>query len=360
MSIVKGEYSEPFVEEEGDDKDLEKDMSAANTDMLTSHEPAHSNSPAKPGNVKNLVSLTKSQVYEAIIKKYYTENLDITKNIYNFVKSVNDKCMENKETVTQDTLSKAFSILDNLVKGEATEVVEASTETPADAEKPVVEEIVKSEELEFAKSLHAEGLTKEACVEGMIRKGYGYTSSLEAIEKVIAEAPAKDVETTLLKSEDVAKLVLADVTKSLNDTISKSLDPITDIMKSGFGAVNDLLKAQENENTLLKSQIDTLVTRLERVENTPVGTRSVRNVAQLDKFAKSEDAGALQEGFRTVSISDDIAKSQIMGEFETNFDLAKSQDEKQLWGGAMSRMETCGLAHVDPKILNHLKIKLTN
>lgn len=357
MNIVKGEYTDPLVDEE--ETDIEKEMSAANTNILAPEDVEHSKKP-----VKNLVGLTKSQVFEKIIDRYELKDFVFINNIYNFVKSIKDNNMESTaNSITPETLEKALTLLDSISKGEVPTI--EKSETLVDEKS---EEVKKSDEMfAFAKGMYGEGKTKDECVEGMIRKGYGLVESQTTVESVISQAEAlkenggaiSNETAPIVKSEDVAKLVLDEISKSLNDTIGKSLDPLNDQIKKGFGAVNDLFKSQGKENEILKGQLNTITERLKKVEDTPITSRSVRNVAALDKFAKSENGDA-PDGFRQVHVGDKIEKGIILGELESNFDLSKSNSEKEIWGDAMRTVEAVGLAGLDPNIAKRLKIQLVS
>lgn len=352
VDIVKGEYSELDPKEgEEDEDEIEKDMTAEGTQNLTCHDPAATQK--KP---KNLVGLTKSQVFEKISDRYEIKDFVFINKIYNFVKSIKDETMADEKKITPETLEKALSLLDAISKGETTEDVGETTTTTTTAAPVVVE---KSEEFEFAKSLVTEGLAKEACIEGMIRKGYSYTSSLENVDRAIAEKPAADGSETTLNASDIAKSVLLELEKSMKDTIGNSLTPLNEKIVKGFSVVSELMKSQSEENTILKSELSKLTERISTIEKTPIPGKSARNVPAIDRFVKSEDGGAsLPAGFREVNINDSIEKSIVMGEIESNFDFAKSDTEKKIWGDAMSKVQLGGLAQLDPNVARHLKIKV--
>lgn len=365
MSIVKGGYDTPFVddEEETDENtpDEQKSMD------IPAVAPTMPESVQHAGKIKNL---TKAQVYEAIIDKYgiYDENFVFINNIYNFVKSVNDKYMADSTGISQETLEKAFSILNNIEKGEKSEEVAQATPAQEAQAQPEATDIQKSENaehVEMAKALYSGGKSKDECVEDMVRKGLSLSASQTAVESAISQintlkengGQIESQTSPIVKAEDVAKLVLDDISKSLQDSISKSIDPLSTDIRKGFGAVNELFKAQEQENTMLKKSLDELTARLEKMEQSPLTAKSVRNVSALEKFAKGNESAPL-EGYRQVSVSDVIEKSSILNELSTNQDLAKSNEEKELWGREIRKIEIAGLQHMSPEMQRRMKIQL--
>lgn len=358
MSIVKGEYAEAFVDDEEEDDEKKKAIDTAAI------------APATPESVDGVKKvLSKSEVYESIIDTYGITNFEFVKNIYNFVKSVNVKLfgMENKQEITQDTLNKAYGILDSLAKGETPVdgVKDAGSEagnTEAGAAAPgsgdAIQKSEDAEALEFAKSMYAEGKTKDECVEGMIRKGYSLTVSQGAVESVIAEANAKkeggDVTqqgTSIMKSEDVQSITDS-IVKSLENTMGVKLAPVQEQIVKGFGAVNDLFQAQNQENNFLKSKLDEVSGRLTQLENTPMPRKSLTNANAIDKFQKSEGGENGAGAVRTVSVSNKIQKSMLADEM---FDAFTKSQNPEL-GDAITTFESANF--LSPAMCKQFNVQL--
>lgn len=278
LSIIKGEYSEPFVEE----KQVEVVVEV----------------------------LTKSQVFDLIFDKYTTD-IEKSKTIFTFIQTVNEKLFKMaNDKITQDTLKKAFELLDaSLIKSEdndnlttttTTEEIsknEESTTTTTTTEK-VDDEVEKAkkteEEMEaMAKSLVKSGKSKEECVNDMVEKGFNLEKTQSTVEKVLAEYKSQQ------DGGDIAKLSKS--LETLSNTISKSIDEQSTLLKGlvdelnpRFKALGEILKHNSEGSEMIKSNIDelsksfeALQERIKTVEEEPFPKRSVTNVRHLERFDKS-------------------------------------------------------------------------
>lgn len=111
MSIVKGEYSDPYVEEEDEDED---DMDKA---MMVNPDINPESVEGRGNRKKVLKNLEKSEIYDAILDQFSFENNEQVDRVFELVNIIHSKM--KKPEITNETLQKAFSILENdLLKSE--------------------------------------------------------------------------------------------------------------------------------------------------------------------------------------------------------------------------------------------------
>lgn len=138
MSIVKGEYADSFVEEEDEEDDMDKAMTV-NPDINP-----ESVEGARRGK-KVLKQLEKSEIYGAIIDRFAFESNAQIDQVFDLVNLIHIKM--SKTNVTQESLSKAFSILeDGLFKGEADGEFNKSLDQENDDQEDDEKEVAKGEE----------------------------------------------------------------------------------------------------------------------------------------------------------------------------------------------------------------------
>lgn len=293
LSIIKGEYSEPFIEDDEteDEKkerlakeEREKSMGTGNVPMPESVE----GKPKKQ--VEDDVILTKSNVYDRIFSTYTTE-IEKSNQIYTFIDSVTKKLFK-MENITEDSLKKAFELLDtSIVKGGEGE----EKKTPEDYDKK--DELMKNEEEGKESASHEKEETKEEETEEETT-----TTTTVAVEK------SETTETEVKKSEEVVAL------EKLGETLQKSFGgqeelfkSLTSSLDSKFGALGQILKSQSereekliSQNDELKKSFEALESRLENVENEGVPAKSARSVKAIERFEKSETT---QSGVTTYHLS---------------------------------------------------------
>lgn len=341
MSIMKGEYSEPFIEDDEDEED-NKEEKAIDTAAIA---PATPESVEGGHNKKNLhqasikTVLSKSDIYDDLRNHYELTDFVLLKEIYNFVKSVSneiiDTNMADNNKISQELLDKAKLMLDMIIKGE-TDTSLTTSESVAQVQAEVVDDVKKSEQemFDFAKSMYSEGKSKNECVEAMIRKGYGLEASQGAVDSVIAAANAakeggdiSQVSTGFSKSELVLEIT-DNIQKSLTETLGASMRPLNDQIVKGFSAVGDLIKAMDEEIQFQKSNSQNLIARLEKIENTPLPAKSIVHVGAVDRFQKSEDGVNNQESnFTQVSVSDRNQKKALSDRMFTEFQKSQGTNE---------------------------------
>lgn len=306
LSIMKGEYSEPFIEEEEskEDKELDKAM-GVNIDI---------NPESVEGKPKNLIDkdkvnfLTKSEIYNKIFDTF-TDDIEKAKKIYNLVEQTAEKLFNmEKGQVSDDALNKAFDILNSstsLVKSEDGDDKEKKEEKEdeglqkSEAELEI-ETLQKSQAAEeFAKSAIAEGKNRGQAIDDVMEKGG--VSLVEAegcVDRAIRETQAQ-------KDGGAVSVHQAALTKSLSDLFTDSLEKSENSFNSSiqklatgldekFGAVAAILQnqAQASANSLEKSEIfekslsdiSQLVTK---IASEPFPKKSVTSVREVEKFEKS-------------------------------------------------------------------------
>ena len=318
LNIIKGDYQTPFVEDEEkkDKEELEKTMGTAQV-------PAHESVEGTPH--KDWKVVEKSCIYDQIFTKFTT---DIAKanQIYDFIKTVNQKynpMAEVKQEITQDTLTKAFELLDlSIAKStdagqeegaqaagqEGTPGAEAAgaepVVTPTPAPEGSGEPIQKSndapsdEDLEKAcKDMLEKGMSSEDTVAELEKAGYDVVKAQDCVTRLTTEAKPT-VSPDIQKSLDVIQTSL-----TANDELVKGLvsdiGNLTQQLDGKFTALGTILKvsiekSQANESNLdtLTKSFDALNEKLESIGKTPYPTKSATNIRQVDRFQKGGNEGS--------------------------------------------------------------------
>lgn len=323
MDIVKGEYSEEFVEgdEEENKEQVDKAM-MANPDL---------NPPSIEG-VKHTEELNqvlkKSDIYSQIYERY-TDNFEKAEQIHEFINTVKEKTMSQE--VTQDVLNKAFGLLDASLLEKAGEQKQPGDYDKKDEingggdapdGKPENKEVEKSEEAKkeeeealakakaeaegeddddddfeksmdaeiFAKSLFDQGKTQDEVVKSMTSCGVNLTLAETAAANCIAQAnEAKDGGTvTVLKKGDEEN--------DLQKSFEAAFDPIKDMIEQKFGAVTTILKSFGDEIATVKQTQTQFLGQ-------PQPRKSATTARAVEKFEKSED-GSGSKGINVYDVRD--------------------------------------------------------
>lgn len=242
LSIMKGEYAESFIEEEEDEiepADMEKakdyrELTRGVIARQTGREPKditdeeldkamsveanqHLVKESVEGKPKEMEQyLTKSDVYKQIFNEY-GEDLEKAKQVYNLAKKIQEmKNKDAKEGISQDTIDKAFQILD-LSKSETSKSHDEKKEGDYDKKDDLMKNegmykgkdgkmykneaeykdkmekmgdhkdyMKKSdEELEtLVKGFMEEGLTKGAMVDNLIKGGMSYEAASTTVGRL--------------------------------------------------------------------------------------------------------------------------------------------------------------------------------
>jgi hypothetical protein len=409
LNIVKGNYSEQFVDDDtcpmcghdnsGDTKckciDIKKTMTAEAGEGVTQKESVEHNP-------KDMVN--KAEIYRQIIVKYDVDNIEKAKEIYNFIQQVNTNLfnMKEGEGVVSEGLKKAFDILDSqialvksaseeeLVTGEAkTEEVIKSEESAEVTGETKTEEVIKSEEatevvkseevvkgddindIEMSKAKGfagegiAKGMSRDECVEDLVRKGLSLTVSSTAVDTVISEAAAAPNGGTITadpgawavtveKSIQALALQVAELTTKVGETLVKSevtgelvtstvdYSQITDLIKSQtdgldlrFDSIGQILKVVVEDNALLKSSVEELILengnlrdKVGKIETNSAGRKSVTTAVAVDRFAKSDQNGNFTDTFSLSSRQDvDALGNKLFAEYQLIKARGREDDE---------------------------------
>lgn len=374
----------------------DKAMTAEAGDRVTSKESVEGGVKILDGVSSASRSLKKSEVYSQIVEKYQITEIEKAKEIYSFIEKVNQKLfnMNPNEAITQEVLKKSFEALETQIQLVKSEDEKEKLDPDADS-KPKEEEEVEEENeevskaIELAKDCISKGMSRDECVEDMIRKGFSLIVSQSAVESVLADANAnfdggkveevsssplenkvtvengvgllvsQGVKTTIIKSNIEVELEQLkeklekaegslELLQSQNLSLQKAevdFSPVEDLIKSQtqefgsrFQAIAKILKSQteqtekqtselsskleelEGTNLELKKSNDALVNRLETVERTSQGRRSVTTVAAVERFQKSD----VVDDLNTYSLSKASDVDALSNKLLAQYDLVKS------------------------------------
>lgn len=346
VSIVKGMYSEPFVDDDEEKKAMDTEAMAPVTEESVE------------GKKK---ILQKSQVYLEILRNF---NVDLEKahKVYEFTKTVSkqyfpEMTTNNHAQITPEVIEKSFAILrdagnilekakqDEIDKGKDVDMEKANEEELKKAkEKEDLEKAKKeggfkadktADELEAevkrkgdlkkgAENYFAEHKEKgrDAYCEDMIRKGMSLSECQGAWEAAITSANSAP------NGGETSGAVLKDVTTSLTEHAgvgsnnlekAKDIQPlVADVLQKGFdfeaafGRVEHLVKSQadffggkfaamadiiEGQNQTIGGLEKSLTTTLEanntlvtKLNSLPVSRKSITSISQVqERFEKSND-----------------------------------------------------------------------
>lgn len=353
-------------------------------------------------NAKRL--LKKSEVYDLILDKYPSANIEKSVKIFELIKqTANNLYNMEDNTISLEAINKSFEVIDNEIKimrGEKNDIVKSEEnsetleenvviETPVtseenaevlenenvekseniDIEKAKGEEDSDDEEKEYisgmAKKRIEKGMSKEECVEDMIKKGISLevaqtatekiiseieaskvnggeveqgvgntTFDIQALSKSIAEELKKSIEAIQLNSQtvftptenntevvDLIKGEVVDLIKSQNLSLSTSLEALGSIQKSTIDNVNEIKKS-------LEEQIDVLKAQIQEIGNTPNQRKSIVKAVEKFDIVKSNADNEYSLGNKndvknlTEKLFDESMRLRAIG--RTNPDLEKA------------------------------------
>lgn len=242
--------------------------------------------------------LKKSEIFNQIFSKY-TTNIEKSEQIYNFVKSVNEKINPMAIEITDDVLSKAFELLDeSLIKGGDEKDKASDYDTKDELIKNGGKKPFDKEAEDDAKSQIAEGKGEKEVCDDMMAKGYDMSETQTAVSKLCAEYTAN-------KDGGAGTGEEVHVDSVSKGEIQEMLDGLSKGIEQKFSALSTILKSQLTENSELKKSIetvslehiketDTLKKSIEQISSTPFPKKSVTNLSVLEKFQKSEGAEGRQ------------------------------------------------------------------
>lgn len=265
--------------------------------------------------------INKSDIYNLIAGNYTTDVI-IANEIFSLIKGINQKLFNMTSPITLEAVNKAFEFLqkgteavelENLTKGEG---ANPKDEYPEGSQEPD-----ESEDLEKACNM-AKGFDpkmSKADMKNELMKGGFSEATADSAASIVAEASAnKDggnisavtapvinkgeeniVELTSIENQpsvDVEGLI-----KSVTATLIQHSD-------RKFQNLGTLLKYSEEQNTLLKGQLDQLSSKVEAALSTPQPRKSI-TAAPVERFVKGQEAEALANGTDVYDLTkaDDVA-----------------------------------------------------
>lgn len=304
VNIIKGEYSQPFIESEGDEE-IEEAIQAEG--LVT-----------KPESVEhNPKELTKGQVYEKIFEKYPYLSLSYQTKIYNFIHRYS-KLTSPQDMLTPEKIDQSFAELEKAEKESLSKEEGVTTETELNKAEGGEDDTTlekgkdkKSEDSEggdedeeeakkFAKSAYDGKMSKEKLAECMIRKGYGLELSVKVSGNVVEEMNNLDANGGNITTGSLAKSIteLRDrlekaeqnnlLLSEENRSLSVKLDRTTKMIRGLFNEVSEIQKGFNDELSEKDSLIKGLRNEFDILKATPLGRKSITNVQGLERFSDLE------------------------------------------------------------------------
>ncbi len=290
--IMKGEMNDENEEEY--DEDTQKAMTAAEGEITTSKEDVEVEKNKKETPVVIGVGLKKSEVFEKIYDLSPGITIEKAKSVYSLIEKIAN--MSTEKEIKDETISKAFEILD-LASDTISKAAKADEKKdPSDEEDEDEKEMVKKAS-SSCKVMKAEGKDKEAIKAAMIKKGYG--------DKVIEKAMKEDGEE--VNKSDISKSDLSEIFKSQTETLVKSFD-------EKFKAVGQILQKVNTENSEIKKSLEdslaenkSLKEQMTNVLNQPQDKKSLISKSYTARFGEDKDAVKNHKKFNISSAEDRIA-----------------------------------------------------
>lgn len=379
LSIIKGEYQEPFVEvesleselgvvdneiekgkdykallkkviarrtgkseDEVTDDEMEKAGQSLDKSMGVAETPMPESVEGKPkGQVDKDKIIEKSDIYLEIFSKY-TQDVQKSEEVYSFIQQVSQKLFNMKDNkVTAESLQKAFDLLDQTI---------VKSETGGEPEKKK-EDYNKKDELMKDKTQEggAEGETTTTTTakpeettdndddDDSVEKGIDcYNMAKPMIEK--GERTHQEIIGDLIEKGFKSELSTAVVNKIVGGTATPVVEKVAtlvqdDGIQKSFEATNDLIKSLQNNFDAKTSAIGTVLKEIVGENKTLKET-----VEKLEK-SQQEQQQELQklktEPFPKKSITDlrvveRFEKSQDGVSDGNTFSLSKAEDRKAL------------------------------
>jgi hypothetical protein len=405
LSIMKGEYAEPFIETEPvtdvelniqqlcdeyltrkvpytedsvrgflaekysiDDVDdvllknmckvLEKSMSTSNIPMPESVHGAPKHI-TEQNVIEDVSPLSKSQVYRIIFEEMTTkhEEADL---IYDFINQTKETM--KKANISRDTISKAQELLE---LASSTEVVEETILTKS------IE--LEEEDIEFMSiGMLQKGMTQDRINIVFDSKGLDLDTYYSIVERVCEDF------TPLLKSEESTINFNTDsieeLIKSQQETLSQSINMISETVNSHVDRrIESILDTNDRLVNLIKSQsedfnkvveelegkLEKSESRIKKIEEEPIPPRSLTKSRHIERF--EQDFGSTDDSM-TLSLSKAEDREILSGKlFEEVEGLrSRGQDYRHLEKAITDLEITKSFPKSAIPILQKLGLKLTN
>lgn len=245
--------------------------------------------------------LTKGQIFEKIYEKFPGIDTTQAKSLFSLIEKTTSamNTEENKNKVSEETISKAFEILNlataEVAKDETSTTIEKSDSTTAAAADEDDEMVEKAHTI--VKAMTAEKKEAEFIKKALINKGYG--------EKVIEKAMSKK-DPTFVPNDAVSKSEVGEIVKSHLNEMATAFD-------TKFNALGVLLKSSYEENLEIKKSLaDSLSTnkemqaQLDAIAKTSPGAKSLISKGFNERFDTAAE-GAAKGGYSLSNPQDRIA-----------------------------------------------------
>lgn len=269
--------------------------------------------------------INKSDIYNLIAGNYTTDVI-IANEIFSLIKGINQKLFNMTSPITLEAVNKAFEFLqkgteavelENLTKGEG---ANPKDEYPEGSQEPD-----ESEDLEKACNM-AKGFDpkmSKADMKNELMKGGFSEATADSAASIVAEASANkdggnisavtaptinkgeenvvDLTATVATVEEQPSVDVEGLIKSVTATLIQHSD-------RKFQNLGILLKYSEEQNALLKGQLDELSSKVETALSTPQPRKSI-TAAPVERFVKGQEAEALANGTDVYDLTkaDDVA-----------------------------------------------------
>lgn len=397
LSIVKGEYEEAFQEEddlvkgkdyrellrgviarrtgrepeEVEDDELDKAMSVEANQHIVKESVE-----GKPKEMEQYV--TKSETYKQIFEKI-TNDLKKAQQVFKLVQNIqNMKTDIQTQEISQESIDKAFEILE-IAKSESAKSTDSTTsednydkkdeviEKKGEAVKKSSDKEEKKEEdyEEVVKGYMKEGISKGKMIDRLIKSGHSFEQASSIVGKLCADyTDNKDGGTiTQVGKSKESEESTETIEKSEKSDLEKSLDTMSENFGKKFETTTTILKVLQENNEKLTKSLEEMTERLqkseeilEKIGSQPQGRRSIMSNRQaIERFGKSED----NNGADVINISTREGRAKLGDIIMADIELRKSegQNTDQL-EKAVTSLE---IAHKLPQsILPYLQSKKLN
>jgi cell division protein FtsB len=290
--------------------------------------------------------LKKSEIFIAIANKYPQTSIAEQKNIFQFVGDVSSKIFK-MEVVTPESLQKAFDLLNEataLVKGEQSNSADNNIQKSESAIDFESDEVKKA--VEMASFLQKGGMEKEQGCDYLTKGGFSLEVAQASWEKALSATKSQQnggevntQEAPIVKSEEITALVKSEISDALNP-VNGSLEKVNDAITKGFEGLGQIVKSLQQQNETLVQNNTALAQRLEKLESTPVGRKSIPNAQFAERFQKSQDSGTADENTYNVTDPQDLNRlTDVL--FETYNELLEKgrKNDASLVEGTINTIE---------------------
>jgi len=326
-------------------------------------------------NMEENITLSKAEVYEKIFNYFYINDLQKAKDIYKIISKISEM---DKKQITDETVQKALDILsladsnsvneDKVVTEEVSKSIEVedlekaikqpensmeekkedNEEEVEDENKEVIEKKQKpkfKDEVKKSAKADAKELTKTCSNMDEVKKSMvtmGYSEDLVSDVFIDMESESIEEKQNIYKAEieDLLKSQveeLSSVFKSQNDELSNKVNSYEELIKSSNDQLETLSKSL---NTLLEENTK-LNDRLKKIENTPIGSKSMLSKSFVDRFQAIEKGDSvyniglisdkkhlIEKAFNLGEINGDHELMQIASNLETTGQLTPRNVDK--------------------------------